>query len=402
MMMENIFDLSTDELKAVANELQERIEEGLCADNQEILAIPTHVTPKLDIAEERVLALDWGGTNFRAAVVEYKGDKATVLEQVKHPLSKVETKGFDQERLFDTFATYIGELKTLDSRVTKIGFCFSYPAASRLNGDAVLLRWTKGLDIPDMVGKPVGKPLVDYLNNNKNIRTAFTDIKVINDTVACLFSGLTEVKPDGNPYDSYIGLILGTGTNMACLMPLDKIAKLNNKSPERIPVNMESGNFNPSCLTAVDDLVDAVSNNKGSQRFEKAVSGGYLGQVFRMTFPREKIKAGFDGGDLSHIVNHPSEYKPEYVAAANWIFGRSAKLAAASLAGITQVLVRQGESVKDICLSADGSVFWCNDYRRQVEAQLKDLLPQGVKLTILDKERMQDPNLIGSAIAALS
>ncbi len=400
--MENIFDLSVDELKVVANELQERIEEGLRTDNQEILAIPTHVTPKLDIAEERVLALDWGGTNFRAAVVEYKGEKATILEQVKHPLSKVETKGFNQERLFETFAAYIGELKTLDERVTKIGYCFSYPAASRLNGDAVLLRWTKGLDIPDMLGKPVGKSLVEYLNNNKNIHTTFTDIKVINDTVACLFSGLTEVKPDGRPYDSYIGLILGTGTNMACLMPLDKIEKLNNKSTELIPVNMESGNFCPTCFMAVDDLVDAVSNNKGSQRFEKAVSGGYLGQIFRMTFLHEKIKSSFDGGDLSHIVNHPSEHKPEHVAVANWIFGRSAMLAAASLAGISQVLVAQNPAVKDICLSVDGSVFWSNDYRYQVEAQLKELLPQGVKLTIVDKERMQDPNLIGSAIAALS
>ena len=33
-----------------------------------------------------------------------------------------------------------------------IGYCFSYPAESVLSGDAKLLRWTKGVDIKEMVG----------------------------------------------------------------------------------------------------------------------------------------------------------------------------------------------------------------------------------------------------------
>ena len=50
----------------------------------------------------------------------------------------------------------------------------------------------------------------------------FTGIKVVNDTLASLFAGLTD-----NSYDEYIGLIVGTGTNMATFIPADKIEKLD-------------------------------------------------------------------------------------------------------------------------------------------------------------------------------
>ena len=400
--MENIFSLTTEELKNIATELHNRIEEGLKEDKQEISAIPTHINPKESFADERVLALDWGGTNFRAAIVEYRNGNATIIEDYKNRLDWVVTKGFNQEKLHQKMAEYISCLKQLDNKVTKIGYCFSYPAASRLNGDAILLRWTKNINIPDMIDKPVGEPLLKYLNTHKDIQTTFNDIKVINDTVACLFAGLTEVDENKNPFDSYIGLIVGTGTNMASLMPLNKIEKLNSKGEGVIPVNLESGNFNPPYLTIIDNLVDAMSNNKGSQRFEKAISGGYLGEMYKTVFMNEKIPYNFDGGDLSNIINNPDKNPKNHVDIANWVYNRSALLVAASLAGLAQVLVKQNDKIKNIYLAADGSVFWSNDYEKQVEAELKKLLPAGVKMKISEKEKMNEPNLIGSAIAALS
>jgi len=404
-MKNNIFELTTEELKDIANNLQKKIEEGLEKDGMEISCIPTHIIPKKNVEEGKVLVLDWGGTNFRAAIVEFKNGNAKVIETLskdkKYPLSAKETVGFDHNKLHEKMAGWICELKKLDKDVTKIGYCFSYPAASRLNGDAVLLRWTKGIDIPDMIEKTVGEPLMTYLNNYKGIKTKFTDIKVINDTVACLFAGLSVTG-----YDSYMGLIVGTGTNMASLMRLDKIEKLKNKDSGSIPVNLESGNFYPPYLTIIDGLVDAMSNNKGNQRFEKAISGGYLGEIFKTVFSHEKISYTFDGGALAKMINHPKDNPDEQVAVARWIYDRSAKLVAASLAGLVQVLVAQDSSVKKICLAADGSVFWGKDknkepyYKELVSKELKHLLPKGVSVTIIDE--MGDPNLIGSGIAALS
>lgn len=404
-MKKNIFELTTEELKKIADNLQKKIEEGMDKDGMEISCIPTHIIPGKDIKDGKVLALDWGGTNFRAAIVEFKNGKAKIIETLpkdkKYPLSAKETIGFDQNKLHEKMAGWISELKCLDKDVTRIGYCFSYPAASRLNGDAILLRWTKNIDIPDMIEKTVGEPLLNYLNNYKDINTTFTDIKVINDTVACLFAGLNETG-----YDSYMGLIVGTGTNMACLIRLDKIGKLKNKGTESIPVNLESGNFCPPYLTVIDGLVDAMSNNKGHQRFEKAISGGYLGEIFKTVFTHEKIRYDFDGGALAQMINNPEDHSKKQVAVARWIYDRSAKLVAASLAGLVQVLTAQDPSVRKICLAADGSVFWGKDkhnkhyYKELVSKELRALLPQGVSVKIIDE--MKDPNLTGSAIAALS
>jgi len=399
--MENIFDLTTQQLRDIANSLQAKIEEGLIKDGMEISAIPTHITPKKEINDGKVLTLDWGGTNFRAAIVEFKDGKPNVIESKKKQLSAKETAGFKQVDLLNEMASLICSLENLDESVTKIGYCFSYPAASRLNGDAILLRWAKRIDIPDMIGKPVGESLMLHLNNYKNIRTTFTNIKVINDTVACLFAGLSETG-----FDTYMGLIVGTGTNMASLMPLDKIEKLNNKDQGVIPVNLESGNFKPPHLTVVDGLVDAMSNNKGSQLFEKAISGAYVGEIFKTLFLNTKIKYDFDGADLSKLINKPEGQSEDQVNAGQWIYDRSAKLVAASLTGLVQVLVAQDPSIKNICLAADGSVFWAKDkniethYKNLVAKELEVLLPTGVTVTIIDE--MSDPNLVGAAISALS
>ena len=399
--MENIFDLTTQQLKEIANSLQAKIEEGLNKDGMEISDIPTFITPKKNIIDGKVLTLDWGGTNFRAAIVLFKEGKPFIIESKKKPLSAKETAGFKQDDLLNEMALLICDLENLDESVTQIGYCFSYPAASKPNGDAVLLRWTKGIDIPDMIEKPIGEPLMRYLNNFKNKKTTFQHIKVINDTVACLFAGLSEIG-----FDTYMGLIVGTGTNMASLMPLDKIKKLNNKDQGVIPVNLESGNFRPQHLTVVDGLVDAMSNNKGNQLFEKAISGGYVGEIFKTFFFNRRIKYDFDGADLANLINKTNGQPEDQVKVGQWIYDRSAKLVAASLAGLAQVLVSQNNAIKRICLAADGSVFWGKDkhnetyYKDLVAKELELLLPPGVTITVIDE--MQDPNLIGSAISALS
>jgi len=398
--MENIFALSTEQLKNIANALQEKIEEGLKKDGMEIAGIPTYIYPQKDIKDGKVLALDWGGTNFRAAIGEFKNGKASVLEQKKKKLDAAVTAGFTQNDLHKAMAATIAELVSLDGSVTRIGFCFSYPAQCEENGDATLLRWTKGINIPEMAGKPVGKPLMDYLNTH--INNQFNEIKILNDTVACMFGGLGEAG-----YDSYIGLIVGTGTNMASLMRLDKIEKLNSNNAGLIPVNLESGNFNPPYLTDIDDKVDAMSGNKGQQRFEKVISGGYLGEIFKVALPDVKIEGAFDGMHLANMVKDPSGYPAEQVVVAAGIDERSANMVAASLAGLVQVLRAQDASMKKFCLAADGSVFWDKDktktqprYKELVVKALDALLPAGVSITIIDE--MQDPNLVGSAIAALS
>ena len=254
-----------------------------------------------------------------------------------------------------------------------------------------------------MIGEPVGKPLLDYLNERNDIK--FTGIKILNDTVASLFAGLTN-----SGYDAYIGLIVGTGTNMATFIPAEKITKLPPSCQVQglIPVNLESGDFNPPFLTTVDDTVDACTNTRGYQRFEKAVSGMYLGDILKATFPLDEFEEKFDAQKLTTIMNYPDIHKEKYVQVAHWIYNRSAQLVAASLAGLIRLLVSYNKETKKICLVAEGSLFWSQnrndkDYNILVMEKLQELLDEfGLGDVEVHINKMNNANLIGTGIAALS
>jgi hexokinase len=402
-MNKNIFELSTNQLKEIAESLQNKVENGLGHENQEVQCIPTFIYPKASDVEGKAVVLDLGGTNYRVASVDFAGGKTTIRPEngFKKDLSVMKTPGFTEEQLFEEQADLIKEIR--HGEKLPIGYCFSYPAESLLDGDAKLLRWTKGVDIPTMVGKPVGKPLVDYLNAQST--PPFTGVKVINDTVASLFAGLTR-----SDYDGYIGLIVGTGTNMATFIQSARIAKLdkNSATGNSLPINLESGNFVPPYLTNVDQVVDALSDNKGAQRFEKAVSGMYLGEILKAAFPFDEFEKKFDAQKLTTIMGYPDIHKEKHVRVARWIYERSAKLVAASLAGLTLVLASHDPSVKRIRLIAEGSLFWSEDrkgenYKDIVNTTLRTLLDSfGYKEVSVDIDKMENANLIGSAIAALS
>ena len=244
-MEKNIFWLDNDQLKEIARSFREKIEEGLNRDNAEIQCIPTFITPDTGSIQGKALVLDLGGTNYRVATVDFSNGTPAIHPNNgwKKDMSVMKSPGYTREELFKELADMIVGIKRDEEM--PIGYCFSYPAESIPGGDARLLRWTKGVDIKEMIGQLVGKPLLDYLNEHSKIR--FTGIKVLNDTIASLFAGLTD-----NSYDAYIGLIVGTGTNMATFIPADKITKLNPADNMKglIPVNLESGNFHPPLLNS--------------------------------------------------------------------------------------------------------------------------------------------------------
>lgn len=402
-MEKNIFKLDNEQLKGIAYAFREKVEEGLSKKNAEIQCIPTFILPKAADVKGKALVLDLGGTNYRVAIVDFTQEKPVIYPNNgwKKDMSVMKSPGYTREELFKELADLIVEIKREEEM--PIGYCFSYPAESVPGGDAKLLRWTKGVDIRKMVGQFVGKPLLDYLNEKNKIK--FTGIKVLNDTIASLFAGLTDKS-----YDAYIGLIVGTGTNMATFIPADKIKKLDPAYSVEglIPVNLESGNFHPPFLTAVDDTVDAMSDSMGKQRFEKAVSGMYLGDILKAAFPLDEFEEKFDARKLTAIMNYPDIHKDIYVQVARWIYSRSAQLVAASLAGLIALLKLYNKDIHRICLIAEGSLFWSESrkdksYNILVMEKLQELLRE---LQLEDVEvhinNMSNANLIGTGIAALT
>ena len=397
----NPFALSNLQLREIANDLRQKIETGLGHDDTEIKCLPTYIHPNKEGISGTATVFDLGGTNFRAAVVSV-GEETTIQGLAEKDITEMKTEGFTQEDLFNSQAQIINQLDLpADS---PIGYCFSYAAKSLTNGDAELLHWTKGVNIPGMIGNPIGVPLVNYLNQHSG--SNFYKIAVVNDTITSLFAGLK------NPgYDAYIGLIVGTGTNMATFFPSEYIPKIKDLKgwSGETPVNLESGNFNPPHLTAFDETVDAKSDNKGFQRFEKAISGMYLGQVFRAAFPNDAIDENMDGARLSRMMNNPEAYKPEYIEVAFQIYERSAKLVAASIAGLVMNLNSADPSMKKIQVLAEGSLFWSDvktnnaRYVDMVNASLKELLSEmGLGDKQVDISKIENANLIGAAMSVLS
>ena len=422
-MEDNIFQLDTNRLKDIAHTLENRIKEGLNEYNREILCIPTYINPNTQLGNEKALVLDLGGTNFRVAIVEFvngeavihpkNGLKAKFDELMKRP----DEKACEREELYKAIADIVGMLDL--KGIKNIGYCFSYPCENTPEGDAILIKWTKGVTVKGMVVEDIanakkedyiGYSLMKYLNDH--IKGAeFTTIKVINDTVAALFSGLTDTEAQ-----AHIGLIVGTGTNMATFFPENKIEKLNVNKPGLIPVNLESGNFRPPYLNVIDNKIDKYSGSCGTQRFEKAISGMYLGRILEYLFSSDDFEENFDAQELTKIMSYPDRYKETYVHAAHLVYERSAKLVAASLAGlILEQIATYSTPISKVRLAAEGGLFWsedsksCSNCRRftpykdivmdELDVLLKALSYKDVKVYTEQKE---NANLIGSAIAALS
>ena len=399
--MNNPFALSNSQLLDIANDLKSKIETGLQKDGTEIKCLPTYIHPKKDGIKGEATVFDLGGTNFRAAVVSV-GEETKITGLAEKDITEMKMAGFTETDLYNSEAEAIKQLSIPVN--SSIGYCFSYPAQPMLNGDAELIVWTKGVNIPGMAGKPIGAPMVNYLN--ETLSAGFNGkIAVVNDTITSLFAGLA------NPgYDAYIGLIVGTGTNMATFFPSDyipKIAGMEGWSGET-PVNLESGNHNPPHLTTFDAKVDEESDNKGFQRFEKAISGMYLGRVFRAVYPNDGFDGSLDAAALSRMMNNPPDYKPEYVETAFQIYERSAKLVAASIAGLVLNLNSAYPAVKTIQVLAEGSLFWSkvktNDatFVNIVNATVKELLAESGIDSSVQVSRIANANLIGAAMSVLS
>jgi hexokinase len=135
----------------------------------------------------------------------------------------------------------------------------------------------------------------------------------------------------------------------------------------------------------------------------------YLGRVFRAAFPNDNIAEDRDGAGLSKIMNNPDAYKPEHVEVAFQIYERSAKLVAASLAGLVKNLNSAYPGLKKVQVLAEGSLFWSKvkknnaSYVDMVNASLKELLKEmGLGNTEVVISQMENANLIGAAMSVLS
>ncbi|XP_062957835.1 hexokinase-1 [Cynocephalus volans] len=279
------FHLTKEMLLEVKRRMRVEMELGLkkqTHDKAVVKMLPSFVRSTPDGTEHGdFLALDLGGTNFRVLLVKIRsGKKRTVEMHNKIYAIPIEIMQGTGEELFDHIVSCISDF--LDYMGIKgprmpLGFTFSFPCKQTSLDAGILVTWTKGFKATDCVGNDVVTLLRDAVKRREEFDLDV--VAVVNDTVGTMMTCAYE-EPTCE-----VGLIAGTGSN-ACYMEEMKNVEMVEGNEGQMCINMEWGAFGDNgCLddirTNYDRLVDEYSLNPGKQRFEKMISGMYLGEIVR-------------------------------------------------------------------------------------------------------------------------
>ncbi|KAM6299576.1 hexokinase-3 [Aegotheles albertisi] len=274
--------LSHADLERVQALMRQEMELGLGQEthaNASVRMLPTYVCGTPDGKEQgEFLALDLGGTNFRVLVVHVAQDGIRMASEIYViPTTVMQGTG---EELFDHIIECIMDFQkkqNLMEQVLPLGFTFSFPCQQLGLDKAVLLTWTKGFSASGCVGEDVVQLLREAAQRKQH--SGLKVMAVVNDTVGTMMScGYDDPQCE-------IGLIVGTGTNACYMEEMQNVGTVEGEQG-RMCINMEWGAFGDNgCLdhifTNFDLLVDEKTINPGKQRFEKLISGMYLGEIVR-------------------------------------------------------------------------------------------------------------------------
>ena len=396
------------------------MEKGLKGEPSSLRMIPTYVGVNGKIPQgAKAAVLDAGGTNFRSAVVSIP---PTIEDKMNQPMP-----GAKSDVTEDEFYGSFGEgLKRVAPKATvkKYGWCFSYNCDATPELDAKLNCWTKGIRAPMIVGQYVGKELLKRLGGG--------EIAIVNDTVATLLAA--KATEGDKTYSSYLGFILGTGTNTAYVEKNRNIVKLQGLDPSgSMIINAESGSFDKLAQSNFDKAMDQKTQDPGHNPLEKMIAGGYLGGV-GLELYKAAAKAGLfsakaasaiggigaletmdldnfcaafkkEGRDnpLDAIFADPDDAKMARRLGIP-VFERAAVLTAIHLAAFC---IKSGEGADDsapIAINADGSTYYKTcaiPFADTVKKELDDMLVQRRNIHYCITPRVADAPMVGAAIAAM-
>ena len=267
------FDAPAPVLELIARDLTRQMARGLVGEPSSLKMLQTFTRQPSGWERGRVVVVDWGGTKARAGLVELgPGGAVRIVAEETLTFSESDKRGAP-EPVFDLIARAVGRVAQGQGvAAAPLAFIYSYPARLERIDRGVALASTKGWRLEGLVGQDVAALLGAALLRAGLARIALA--AVANDTVAALMLHSYRARGrDAAARPADVGLIVGTGTNLAA-----------DLGPAGIR-NLESGNFDGvgTVETAYDVALDreVAEPPPGAQRFEKMVSGHYLGEILR-------------------------------------------------------------------------------------------------------------------------
>lgn len=404
-------------IKEVVNAFLSEMEKGLAGQESSLLMLPTYIEADGEVkANDPVVAIDAGGTNFRAAKVYFDNDLKLVTENIQKGKMPGVDEELSKEEFFNTLSEYLKDYKTVSD---KIGFCFSYAAEIFPNKDGKLLEWSKEIKAPEVVGQMVGKELLAAME------TPDKQMVLMNDTVSTLLAG--KAARAVKSYDTYIGYILGTGTNTSYIEPNKNITKTDGLNMESSQIiNIESGAFTLAPRTDIDIAFDNTTKNPGRYAFEKMFAGGYFGGLCTVALKTAASEGVFiDPAAFENLEELSTEQVNKYVhgiedaknvlpgvfthesdklIAAEIIDGlieRATKLVAANLAAVILKTGKAKTNEKPVLMTIEGTTFYkLHGFKTLFEEYLNAFL-SGENKRYYEIVEVENSSLLGAAIAAI-
>lgn len=403
------------------NDFVREMEKGLICDEGTLKMLPTYLTIDGDIPEYKpVIVMDAGGTNFRVAVVTFNDKKQYQISDFNVYPMPGSDKEISKEEFYDRVVDYIEPVLNKSDR---IGFCFSYPTKALPNKDGIVLQMSKQVKINGIIGDIIGENILKRIK-----KRGYGDKKIVilNDTVATLLGGKA-FCPEKS-FESYMGFILGTGTNTCYIEDCKNIKKITefNKSKNMI-INMESGGYGKIKRGAIDEEFDKEMIDPNEYLFEKMVSGRYLGPLIFKTIKKAALNNLFTKEfsyninsldslnlkDVSDFLNYPysnnvlsrccfdEDDRLTLFYLIDFMIERAAKIIAISLAGTIRKVGKGKNPLRPVCITADGSTFYkLKGFREKLNYYVRENI-NGQMGYFVEFIKMDNAPVIGAALAGL-
>ncbi|XP_069756964.1 hexokinase-1-like isoform X3 [Narcine bancroftii] len=270
--------LTQNQLQKVKQMMRSEMERGLKEEthrNASVKMLPTFINRFPDGTERgKFLALDLGGTNLR------------VLLLVIHRGVKRSTQIYQK--------SYLIPLEIMQGT----------------GEEGILVNWTKGFKATEVEGEDIVTLLKEAIKRHGEMDLEI--VALLNDTVGTMMTCAYE-----NP-KCEIGMIVGTGSN-ACYMEEMRNIEIVEGDGGRMCINTEWGAFgDDGCLedirTTFDKLVDINSINPGKQKYEKMISGMYLGEIVRNILINFTKHGLLFRGLISHVLKTVGIFETKYIS----------------------------------------------------------------------------------------
>lgn len=401
----------------------ENLRRGLEKDHVAMHMFPSFIEVGRSIpVGEPVIVMDAGGTNLRVAALTFNERLEAIVEHFSmYPMPG--TRGpVSKKEFFDTLVRYLEPVLPLSR---KIGLCFSFATEMYPDRDGRPLAFSKEVQLPEVEGELIGANLKRALQEHGY--EGEIGVVLLNDTVAALLGGMGQVGQ--REMSSFVGFILGTGTNTAYVEKNSRIKKVRGLDPDKSMImNTESGTYPIVNRSPIDERIDAKTQIPGDHLFEKLLSGRYKGTQLYHTL-KEAAQAGLFSGGFTEALGQVDDLEAREIsrflkrAHGDGVLAgfcqnetdretlyylidnleeRAARLVIVNFAAVLEQLGVGKNPLAPVAITVDGSTYFKSSLlKSKVEYYVTDYLQNklGYYVELIPSD---NSNLVGAAIAALT